>query len=68
MLNCRIGSFRITYLGVPLRPGKLLHDDRQPLLTKMDNRSAGRKGNTLSTVERLVLVNSVLSSMPLYMR
>jgi len=67
MLDCQIGSFPITYFGVPLRPSKLLHEDWRPLLTKMDSRLAGWKGNTLPTGGRLVLVNLVLSSIPLYM-
>jgi len=66
MLNCQVGTFPITYLGIPLRPGKFLHVDWQPLLDKTDKRLAGWKGVSLSR-GRLVLVNVVLTAMPLYM-
>ena len=67
ILNCKSGSLTITCLGVTLKPDKLLHEDWIPMLTKIGKRLASWKGNTLSRRGRLVLVNSLLSSMPLYM-
>ena len=68
MLNCQFGSFPITYLGVPLRPRKLLHEDWQSLCRpKLIKDLQGWKGNTVSTGGRLILINSVLSSMSSYM-
>lgn len=64
MHNSQLDSFPISYLGIPLRPGKLHHDDWQRLLNKIDRRLASWKGNTLSRGGRLMLVNYVLSVMP----
>ena len=36
VLNCRNGCFPITYLGVTLRPYKLLYEDWMPMLAKID--------------------------------
>ncbi|XP_020270858.1 uncharacterized protein LOC109846046 [Asparagus officinalis] len=66
MMNCKSGSFPITYLGVPLRPGKLKKDDWSPLIVKIEKRLALWKGNSLSQGGRLVLVNAVLSSIPTF--
>jgi len=67
-LNCQFGSFPITYLGVPLRPHKLLHEDWQSLCRpKLIKDLQGWKGNTVSRGGRLILINSVLSSMSSYM-
>ncbi|XP_020252248.1 uncharacterized protein LOC109829595 [Asparagus officinalis] len=66
MMNCKSGSFPITYIGMPLRPGKLKKDDRSPLISKIEKRLALWKGNSLSRGGRLVLVNDVLSSIPTF--
>ena len=46
-LNFRSGSFPITYLGVMLRRGKLVHEDWIPMLSKIDKRLDGWKGKIL---------------------
>jgi len=56
LLNCQVGTFPRTYLGIPLRPGKLANEDWQHLLVKVDCRLAGWKGNILSRGGRLVLI------------
>ncbi|KAJ1686499.1 hypothetical protein LUZ63_017889 [Rhynchospora breviuscula] len=59
-------DFPLHYLGLPLtvaRPGR---DCFQPLLDKIERKLAGWKGRLLSRSGRLVLVSSVLSSIPSY--
>lgn len=64
--GCEVKGFPLTYLGLPLSPRRLSRSDYMPLIEKVDNRLAGWKGITLSRGDRLVLLNSVLSSIPSY--
>ena len=65
-LGCATSSFPQTYLGLPLSPHKLHVSDYQPLLTSFDRYLAGWKARLLSTGGRIVLVNAVLGSLPVY--
>ena len=65
-LGCSVSSFPQTYLGLPLSPHKLRFADYQPLLDSFDRYLAGWKARLLSTGGRIVLVNSVLGSLPIY--
>ncbi len=64
--GCSAGSFPTTYLGLPLSPKALRKADYLPLVEKMDKHLAGWKGSLLSRAGRLVLLNSVLSSVPAF--
>jgi len=66
VLGCSLSSFPQTYLGLPLSPHKLRVSDYQPLLTSFDRYLAGWKARLLSSGGRLVLVNKVLGSLPIY--
>ncbi len=60
------GSFPLTYMGLPISPKALRKADDLPLIEKVDKRLAGWKGSLLSRAGRLVLLNSVLSSVPVF--
>ncbi len=64
--GCTTGGFPFTYLGLPLSPKALRKADYLPLLEKLDKSLAGWKGLPLSRAGRLVLVNAVLSSVPVF--
>ncbi|CAN6171901.1 unnamed protein product [Urochloa humidicola] len=64
--NCPISSFPCTYLGLPLHFRPLHRVEIQPLVDKMANRLSSWKGRFLNKAGRLRLVNSVLSTMPVY--
>lgn len=66
LLNCKLSQFPISYLGIPLRPTKLLKTDWIPLINKIENRLCSWKAHSLSSAGRLVLVKSVLSAIPTY--
>ncbi|KAJ4804846.1 RNA-directed DNA polymerase (reverse transcriptase)-related family protein [Rhynchospora pubera] len=66
ILNCKVSSFPIIYLGLPLSPKPLTRVDFQPLMLKFQNRLQGWSASLLSIAGRLVLVNSCLSSLPVY--
>lgn len=53
-------------LGLPLSPQKPWVSDFQPLLTSFDRYLAGWKARLLSAGGRIVLVNAVLGSLPIY--
>ena len=61
------GEFPFKYLGIPLHHSKLRREDLQPIVDKVINRVAGWKGRLLSYGERLILLNSCLASIPIYL-
>ncbi|XP_020266417.1 uncharacterized protein LOC109841906 [Asparagus officinalis] len=65
-MNCKLDYLPIKYLGLPLKYGKLAKSDWQPMLDNMYRKLASWKSSCLSFGGRLVLLNSVLSSIPLY--
>lgn len=54
------------YLGIPLKVGKMKKVDWMPLIDKVESSLPNWKGRFLSRGGRLVLINSVLSSIPAY--
>jgi hypothetical protein len=66
MFNCKLGSFPMTYLGVPVHTRKLRKEDFHVINAKMVKRSDPWQGRLMSSGGRLILVNSCLSSVPIY--
>jgi len=64
--RCPIKAFPCTYLGLPLHTRQLRRVDVQPLIDKVAARLPSWKGKFLNRAGRLTLVNSVLSSIPVY--
>jgi hypothetical protein len=60
-----ITGFLCKYLGLPLRLGRLRKEDEQTLIDKVASRLPNLKGRLLNRAGRLVLVNSVISSLVL---
>ncbi|CAN1135031.1 Putative ribonuclease H protein At1g65750 [Linum perenne] len=54
------------YLGVPLLHGRITRNTYEFLLTRLDDKLAGWKANTLSLAGRVTLASSVLNSIPSY--
>ena len=63
---CLIREFPCSYLGLPLHTRQLRRVDIQPLIDKIANRLPSWKANYINKAGRLKLVNTVLSSMPVY--
>lgn len=55
-----------TYLGIPLRHGKVPHGHYNFILDRMIAKLASWKANSLSLAGRTVLVKSVMASIPVY--
>ena len=62
--NC--ASFPCNYLGLPLHIGRTRRVDEQLLIDKIGARLPGWKGRLLTRAGRLTLINSVLTSIPVY--
>jgi hypothetical protein len=65
-LGCMLEGFPQTYLGMPLSCDKLSMEAFVPLIAKADRYLARWCALLLSPVGRLVLVNTVLYSLPTY--
>jgi hypothetical protein len=67
MLGCRIGEFPLTYLGIPIHYRKLSNTDWKRVEERFEKRLNSWKGKHLSIGGKLTLINSVLSSLSMYM-
>lgn len=61
ILQCKVGSFLQTYLGLPLFNIKLPLAAFAPLIARIDRYLASWQALLLSTAGRVVLINSVLA-------
>lgn len=61
--GCQVGAMPFTYLGLPLGTRRPLVNEYLPLLNRIERRMMGLS-TFLSYAGRLVLVNSVVTSMP----
>ncbi|WVZ90609.1 LOW QUALITY PROTEIN: hypothetical protein U9M48_036894 [Paspalum notatum var. saurae] len=62
LFGCNLGSFPFRYLGIPMHFNKKIG-----MLESFEKRLSGWKGKLLSVERRLVFINSVLSSLPMFM-
>jgi hypothetical protein len=67
MFGCKSGDFPIQYLGVPIHFRKLRNAEWRKVEESFERRLGSWKGKYLSIGGRLTLINSVLSSLPMYM-
>jgi hypothetical protein len=61
------GGFPFRYLGIPISPRILSNRDWRLVEERFQKKLSSWKGKMLSSGGRLVLINSVLSSLPMYM-
>lgn len=66
ILNCEPASIPFTYLGLPVGANMRLSKHWSPVIDKFNNKLSAWKAKNLSFDGRLTLINSVLSSIPLY--
>jgi hypothetical protein len=65
--GCKSGNFPMTYLGISIHFRKLRNVDWKKVEERFEKRLSSWKGKHLSIGGHLTLINSVLSSLPLYM-
>ncbi|KAJ4758597.1 RNA-directed DNA polymerase (reverse transcriptase)-related family protein [Rhynchospora pubera] len=66
ILNCSPKDMPVTYLGLPLSIRRLKKVHYKPLIDAFQRKLDGWKSRFLSSAGRLTLINSVLTSLPLY--
>ena len=66
VLNCKVGSIPFVYLGMPIGGNSRRLSFWEPLLNRIRSRPAGWSSKHLSFGDRLILLKSVLSSLPVY--
>ncbi|WVZ53559.1 hypothetical protein U9M48_004482, partial [Paspalum notatum var. saurae] len=67
VFGCKSGSFPFRYLGLPMHYRKLRNSEWRHIEERFEKQLIGWKGKLLSVGGRLVLINSVLSSLPMFM-
>jgi len=67
LFACKQGTLSIKYLGIPIHYKKLRNSDWKSIEERFEKRLSSWKGKHLSIGGRLTLINSVLSSLPMYM-
>jgi hypothetical protein len=67
LFGCKAGNTPFRYLGIPMHHKRLSNKDWSIIEEKFQKKLAGWKGNLLSLGGRLVLINSVLTSIAMFM-
>ncbi|WVZ77334.1 hypothetical protein U9M48_025213 [Paspalum notatum var. saurae] len=67
LFGCNVGSLPFGYLGIPMHHRKIANKDWFSVEERFQKKLSSWKGKLLSSGGRLVLMNSVLSSLPMFM-
>jgi hypothetical protein len=67
LFSCKEGTLPFRYLGIPMSLRKLLNKNWRGVQERFQKKLSSWKGKFLSSGGRLVLINSVLSSLPMSM-
>jgi hypothetical protein len=67
VLGCESGSLPFRYLGVPIHYRKLWNSEWNPMENRFVSKLGCWQGKILSYGDRLVLINSLLTSLPMFM-
>jgi hypothetical protein len=67
IFGCPVGSFPVKYLGIPLHHDKLRREDIQPLVDNILKKVASWRGKLLSHAAKVTLIQSCLTSVPVYL-
>lgn len=66
IMGCKIEKLLFKYLIVPIRASKLVRQDWNVMIDKIDRRLQGWKAKSLSLGGRLIPLNVVLMVFPIY--
>jgi hypothetical protein len=67
LFGCKKGSYPFRYLEIPMHYGKLNNSDWKMIEEQIEKKLSIWKGKYLSVGGRLVLINLVLTSLPMFM-
>jgi hypothetical protein len=67
IFGCEVGSLPFKHLGIPIHYRRLLNKEWKYIEDRFESKLASWFGKLLSYGDRLVLINSVLSSLPMFL-
>jgi hypothetical protein len=67
LFGCQIGSYPFRYLGIPMHFRRLRNKDWMKIEEQIEKKLSSWKGKYLSVGGRLVLINLVLTILPMFM-
>jgi hypothetical protein len=67
LFGCNAGEYPFRYLGIPMHHRQLLNSEWRKVEERFEQKLSCRKAKYLSYGGKLVLLNSVLSSLPMFM-
>lgn len=67
LFGCEMGSVPFSYLGIPIHHRRLTNKERKCIEDRFKKRISCWKGKILSYGSRLVLINSVLTSLSMFL-
>jgi hypothetical protein len=67
IFGCKMGSLPFKYLGVPIHYRRLLNKEWKQMENSFERKLASWLGKLMSYGNHLVLINSVLTSLPLFL-
>ena len=67
LFECELGALLFTYLGIPLHHRKLTNREWKCIEDRFEKKLSCWKGKLMSCGGRLILINSVLTSMPMFL-
>ena len=67
IFGCEVGELPFRYLGIPIHYRKLLNKEWKPVEDRFDRKLGSWAGKLLSYGDRLVLINAVLTSLPMFL-
>jgi hypothetical protein len=65
--GCESGSYPFKYFGIPIHYRKLKNGEWKPVEDRFERKLSIWIGKLLSYGDRLILINSVLTSLPMFM-
>lgn len=66
MMNCKMGSAPIAYVGMPISNQALRISDFDPIVEKVANKVEPWEGKLLASRGRLILISDCLTIIPMY--
>ena len=67
LFGCEMGSLPFSYLGIPIHHRRLTNKEWKCIEDRFEKRLSCWKGKLMSYGGRLALINSVLTSMPMFL-
>jgi hypothetical protein len=67
LFGCEIGFLPFRYLGIPIHFRRLKNGEWKPVEDRFEKKFSSWAGKMLSYGDRLILINSVLTSLPMFM-